>query len=307
MIYPLFLFDIFSLVPFFIKKKTMSESSSSASGAKAAYASSLFCVERIVLAIDLTKEMASTEFDTASEISSPNNTNSNTLSNLTRLKVLQDSLATFVLAKSEMNAGHEFAICTLQADLRVRWVLDFSSNVAQVLDALYSLEVGADYRPFDVAHLLRAVASRCPDVLHFPSATRVPDRTVRLILAFGRSYTVPVCSDLPLRDRLVASRAFFFDTLYLHGKASKGDGAIPQEIYDFFIFCCTQASTATAAASAASGTSAPAAADPTASGGKSAYVFECTAKASRLHSYVCKLLAHPLQRDNDQDFTIGGT
>lgn len=276
--------------------------SESASGAKAAYASSLFCVERIVLAIDLTKEMASTEFDTASELSSSNNNNNNGL-NLTRLKVLQDSLATFIAAKSEMNAGHEFAICTLQADLKVRWVLDFSSNVAQVLDALYSLEVGADYRPFDVAHLLRAVATRCPDVLHFPSATRVPDRTVRLILAFGRSYTVPVCSDLPLRDRLMASRAFFFDTLYLHGKASKGDGAIPQEIYDFFIFCCTQASTATAAASLAA---APAAADAV-SGGKSSYVFECTAKASRLHSYVCKLLAHPLQRDSDQDFTIGGT
>lgn len=256
-----------------------------------AYATSLFCVERIVLAIDLSREMASTEFDSAAD--------GVDVGGLTRLKVLQDSLATFVAAKSEMHAGHEFAICTLHAEHKVRWTLDFTNNVAAVLDALYSLEVGADYRPFDVAHLLRAVAARCPDVLYFPSATRVPDRTVRLILAFGRSYAVPVCSDVPLRDRLMASRAFFFDTLYLHSKASKGDGAIPQEIYDFFIFCCAQAP-------ATAGAAVPADHSATNST-KSAYVFECTAKASRLHAYVCKLLAHPLQRDPDQDFILGGT
>jgi hypothetical protein len=264
-----------------------------------AYATSLFCVERIVLAIDLSREMASTEFDSAADASEQQQPANG--APLTRLKVLQDSLATFVAAKSEMHSGHEFAICTLLPESKVRWVLDFTNSVAHVLDALYSLEVGADYRPFDVAPLLRAVATRCPDVLYFPSATRVPDRTVRLVLAFGRSYAVPVCSDLPLRDRLTASRAFFFDTLYLHSKASKGDGAIPQEIYDFFIFCCAQAPASSGGGSTAQ------AADAPAQSTKSSYVFECTAKASRLHSYVCKLLAHPLQRDPEQDFALGGT
>lgn len=266
-----------------------------------AYATTLFCVERIVLAIDLTREMASSEFDSAAETAeTPVHAASGGA--LTRLKVLQDALATFVAAKSEMHAGHEFAICTLHAENKVRWALDFTNNVAAVLDALYSLEVGAEFRPFDVAPLLRLVATRCPDVLYFPSATRVPDRTVRLILAFGRSYAVPVCSDLPLHSRLLASRAFFFDTLYLHTKASKGDGAIPQQIYDFFTFFCAQ-TPPPSSSSLSRGDAAP----PSSSSTKSAYVFECTARVSRLHSYVCKLLAHPLQRDHDQDFALGGT
>lgn len=245
----------------------------------------VFCRERIILCIDLSREMLSTEFDAAAQ----EPIGSGGAPTLTRLKVLQDTLATFVMAKLEMCSSHEIAVAVL-ADDGVRWAQDFSSNALQTLDTIYALKAGGDYRAFDIAELFDLVALRCPELLHAPASHhRVPDRTVRLILTFGRSFTVPTCSNMLLRERLVASRAFFFDVLYLHVKAGV-QGAIPQQVYDFFIICSQ-------ADPAAAPTSEP----------KTAYVFECTARASRLQTYVCKLLAHPLQRDFDQDAAVPGT
>lgn len=249
----------------------------------------VFAHERIILCIDLSREMMSAEFDAAAQEPPLSGSGSGAAPTLTRLKVLQDALATFVMAKLEMCSNHEIAVAVL-GETGVRWAQDFSSNALQTLDTIYALKPGADYRAFDIADLFECVAVRCPELL-LPapaSSHRVPERTVRLILAFGRSFTVPTCSNLLLRERLVANRAFFFDVLYLHVKAGV-QGAIPQQVYDFFIFC-SQADPAAAPAS-----------EP-----KSAYVFECTARASRLHAYVCKLLAHPLQRDADQDAVVPG-
>jgi hypothetical protein len=257
--------------------KGSSSSSSSSVG--------LFVPERIILAIDLSREMLSSEFDASThESSAPAPANAPTL---TRLKVLQDCLVTFVLAKSEFNPAHEYAVCVL-LDGAVKFVQDFTASYLQTIDTILSLKAGADYRAFDVSQLFAAVVQRCPEVVHFTSS-RVPDKTVRLILAFGRSFVVPTCSDLALRERLIASRFFFFDTLYLHAKAGV-NGACPQQIFDFFTFC-SQADATNAALSETP---------------KSSYVFECTARASRLHAYVCKLLAHPLQRETDQDVLIPG-
>jgi hypothetical protein len=261
---------------------------------KSSTTTGLFCCERIVLAVDLTREMLSSEFDAnALESTAPAAPGSPTL---TRLKVLQDSLVTFVLAKHELNPGHEFAVCVL-LDGAVQFVQDFTCDCLQTMQTSLSLKAGGDYRPFDIATLFAAVAQKCPEVLYFGSS-RVPDKTVRLILAFGRSFVVPTCSDLVLRERLLASRMFFFDVVYLHAKASVS-GACPQQIFDFLVFCSQ-------AESDPNGSTAAAASQVDASATKSSYVFECTAKASRLHAYVCKLLAHPLQREIDQDFYVQG-
>ena len=95
-----------------------------------------FSLERIVLAIDLEKEMASTEYDPAGD---------DAVNPLTRLLVLKESLTMFVQAKLSMHPGHQFAICVLLPENKIEWRLDWSSDRDAILKIITQLDVVNDY------------------------------------------------------------------------------------------------------------------------------------------------------------------
>ena len=171
--------------------------------------------ERVLFVVDVHDEMDGMEFV------SKQASMQNMASYMTRLDCAKRVISNFVVAKSGLNPGHEYALGVLGEDAAL--VLPLTSDPIAFHNALQALHTQGNFKVADIGSVFGLASSLPPGE---------PDGVTRVILIYARSAIIPSVSDAyaPLRDSLFASSSFFLDVLYLHEKPNPQNR--PQEVFD---------------------------------------------------------------------------
>jgi len=187
-------------------------------------------------------------------------------------------LSVFVHAKARMHPQHQFALCILK-DTAV-WLQDFTSDPDRVVDRIQKLETAGLFKTVDLTSLFNLINSKVE--CFAPAAPSSPSPApykyaVRSIFVYGRSSVLPTWSgsnQMPgVADAMLKSPIFFFDALYLHDKPTENNR--PQEVYDVITGIENE--------------------------NVVSYFFENSTNPKRLYNHISLLLAHPLQRPDQND------
>mmetsp|Transcript_6903 Transcript_6903/g.23286 ORF Transcript_6903/g.23286 Transcript_6903/m.23286 type:complete len:293 (-) Transcript_6903:30-908(-) len=184
-----------------------------------------------------------------------------------RMDVLRHSLGTFLRRKANSPYRHRFSVVTFGGTAPPSTLVPFT-EAAEASDALGALVVdeGSPAGPYNFAGLL--------DHLEGSFTTLdAADTVVRAIIVFGRSYDVP---SIPAEHGLVRHPAVVLDVLYLHARLSEPNVRC-QEVLDALAGLEPQ--------------------DPV----KTAYFLETGPSSMKLLLDLGLLLAHPAQRDFQDD------
>lgn len=196
----------------------------------------------------------------------------------TRLRAVKESLCCFVKQKLAFDRRHRFGVCLLSHTANI--ILPFTSEDDIILAVIDSLGVVHDnldggatgqtgFNFDDLFPLLDEFVSVDEDC--------APSRILRVVILYGRSYTVPTLSINPI---LLQRPHIYLDALYVHKKSNQ-EGVLCQETYDFFIEHFDVSDSLH---------------------GKTAYFFEVASSSPRLYQHMMMLLAHPVQRDDQDTF-----
>eukprot|EP00735_Rhodelphis_limneticus_P006872 TRINITY_DN19330_c0_g1::TRINITY_DN19330_c0_g1_i1::g.15909::m.15909 TRINITY_DN19330_c0_g1::TRINITY_DN19330_c0_g1_i1::g.15909 ORF type:complete len:247 (-),score=17.34,sp/Q5R7L2/BABA1_PONAB/29.66/1e-19,VWA_2/PF13519.1/0.0062,VWA/PF00092.23/0.025 TRINITY_DN19330_c0_g1_i1:3-686(-) len=199
--------------------------------------------------------------------------------NPTRLEVVKQGISTIVRSKSVLDNRHRFGLCTLLTD--VQWCLDFSKPDA-FLEQLNYVECAGDFRQCNLGSLFDQTLAHAQQ-----NPPEFQNSTLRVIFIYGRSWTTPgIGSTIPPSVmQLFSWPSFFFDVDYLH-QASKENEHI-QATFDFFFWLhdTIQPYIQHRAHTSWHG-----------------YVFETSLSARKAHVAFASLVAHPMQRPNQETF-----
>jgi len=216
-----------------------------------------FCPEKIIFCVDLNNEMNNMDFQRG---------NNRGIKILSRMELVKNALRIFLFSKHRMSAKHEYAICLLTET--VNWFQDFTNDLDVLNKIIQNLQPQQNYTKLNMATLFETLDSK----IKIPDASKPPEVVYRVIFLYSRSTIIPDFGPNDQTKQLVAKMihapSFFFDCLYLHEKPTPQNR--PQEVYDFL----------------------------TDLEGKyqNSYFFENSSNVRRFHYHMALLLAHPLQR-----------
>ncbi|XP_062512133.1 BRISC and BRCA1-A complex member 1-like [Corticium candelabrum] len=162
------------------------------------------CKEKIIFCIDLSHEMLSTSFQ--SKTSEPR-------SMLVLSKMAVDM---FTKIKTHIGSHHEIAFIALRD--KAEWVHDFTRHYRVVCSALTQLHTQQTAEEFDLSSLFSVILDHV-ELPEVPDVTLPPPYTVRVILMYGRSQSLPTLNSEAGKEALATlSRCpyFFLDVLYIH-------------------------------------------------------------------------------------------
>eukprot|EP00638_Chattonella_subsalsa_P002203 CAMPEP_0117759610 /NCGR_PEP_ID=MMETSP0947-20121206/16115_1 /TAXON_ID=44440 /ORGANISM="Chattonella subsalsa, Strain CCMP2191" /LENGTH=264 /DNA_ID=CAMNT_0005580099 /DNA_START=34 /DNA_END=828 /DNA_ORIENTATION=+ len=218
--------------------------------------------ENIVICIDISDEMDS-EFKTRD-------------STYTRWEVVKEGVKAFILRKASFNRKHRFGFCTLGNE--AAWVLPFTDDLDLIMATLESLTIEKNCsRSFDFSNLLASFAENLRAEGETNAASSNPSTIYRAVIIYGRSYEQPSISLTESQTALMDAPGYFLDLLYIHKKASEAKVKC-QEIYDTLTQLESQSPT------------------------KHGYFFETSTSIQRLYMHLTMLLAHPAQRNLQEEF-----
>jgi len=188
----------------------------------------------------------------------------------TRLDLIKCALRIFVNTKQKINPNHEYGIIAL-TDGAI-WYQDLTTDVDIFAKKLNSLQSQGEYNSCNLNSLFELLNTKFPEIV--TASTSPPKVIYRTILIYGRSNVIPSLQRSALIKRVLSSPVFYFDALYLHSKPSKD--TCPQEIYDFIteIECNAHIQ----------------------------YFFENSTSLRKFFLHCTHLLAHPLQRQEQDTF-----
>mmetsp|Transcript_36533 Transcript_36533/g.59073 ORF Transcript_36533/g.59073 Transcript_36533/m.59073 type:complete len:259 (-) Transcript_36533:132-908(-) len=190
-----------------------------------------------------------------------------------RMDQVRRALCVFVNMKAKMNPRHQYAL--VLARERAEWHCDFTDDPDRFCERLFDIKTGDLYHSFDISSIFRVVTNKVE--VPFPSTTTqnqaLPKYVVRVIFIYGRSTIKPIRSEEEFENTFLVSRYFFFDALYVHDRPS--DRNCPQDVYDVITSVENP--------------------------DVMSYFFENSTNNKRLFQHISFLLAHPLQRPDQND------
>lgn len=228
--------------------------------------------EKILIVIDTVKEQQCTPFKLG------------TGATYSPLYMIKRAIECFVHAKSTIQMSHEFAL--MSVDSRgMHWLCDYTNDTRSVLGHLDNIVedvVDEQQRVYDLDQLFEAIYTKITmPTIKEQGALVAPTFSSRVILIYGRSNSIPKFyqGQKYLYD-LTDNPYFFLDVLFVH--EPPGEDNMCEEVY---------AEIATL--------------DTT----NLSYILEVGRSAANIHNNMAKLLAHPLQRpqQNDASYTLFST
>ncbi|KAK3579152.1 hypothetical protein CHS0354_022175 [Potamilus streckersoni] len=161
------------------------------------------CPEKIVICIDLSKEMDRLSLRSRSG------------DKLSPMMIITRALHLFVYSKIQCDKRHEFAVVLLQES--AVWIKDFTSNPKDIINCLDDLSATYTCETFDVDSLFDLIRERVPmPHVDGDQAVLPPPYIVRLIFLFGRSDTSMKVESKENLNMLYSSPYFFLDAIYIH-------------------------------------------------------------------------------------------
>jgi hypothetical protein len=159
------------------------------------------CPEKIVICLDISKEMEKRSFVLRQG------------DKKTPLELIRRALNIFVQTKFALNSRHEFALMFL--DNTAHWMCDFTSSPLHITTVLDGVNNCVDVDKCDLSSVFHEIAShvQLPNMHH--SADN-PPYVIRVILIYGRSMCQPVLTSTKISQALLASDYFCLDVFYMH-------------------------------------------------------------------------------------------
>lgn len=171
------------------------------------------CPEKIVLCLDVSKEMESLSFRMR---------NGDKVFFITLIK---KALAIFFRTKHMMNSKHEFALMFL--DTSSAWMFDFCSDPMKILTILEDMTKLVECEQCELSSIFDEILKH----VAIPSASSgVPPYTVRVILIYGRSVCVPQLNRKQNHKAVELSNCFGIDVVYVHDPPSAENNC--EKIFD---------------------------------------------------------------------------
>lgn len=162
------------------------------------------CPEKIVICLDISKEMEKKSFILRQG------------DKKTPMDLVVRALNIFLQTKQSLNSHHEFALMFL--DNCAKWVCDFTGDPKRIMTFLDEMKNCTEVEKCDLSTVFNEIACHIlpPDV---PSEIS-PPYVIRVLLIYGRSYCEPSFGITKHRQALQGSDYFCMDALYLHEPAS---------------------------------------------------------------------------------------
>lgn len=162
------------------------------------------CPEKIVICLDISKEMEKKSFILRQG------------DKKTPMDLVVRALNIFLQTKRSLNSRHEFALMFL--DNCAKWVCDFTGDPKRVMTFLDEMKNCTEVEKCDLSTVFNEIACHIlpADV---PSDT-LPPYVIRVLLIYGRSYCEPSFGITKHQHALQSSDYFCMDALYLHEPAS---------------------------------------------------------------------------------------
>mmetsp|Transcript_10420 Transcript_10420/g.11946 ORF Transcript_10420/g.11946 Transcript_10420/m.11946 type:complete len:227 (+) Transcript_10420:83-763(+) len=165
--------------------------------------------ERILFVVDSSSEMFSVGFE-----------------GNTKLENVRSLLKIFVSEKSKLDKDHEFGLCLLGQDTTL--LCQFTSTLDTINDALDLLSsLGKDKsNRCDFNALFKTLKNMMDEhCVTLCASSFIPlDKTFRVVLVYGITREIPVCTlDKSTVEAVVETPGVFFDVLYFHEKLNPED------------------------------------------------------------------------------------
>ncbi|KAH0567615.1 BRISC and BRCA1-A complex member 1-like [Cotesia glomerata] len=192
------------------------------------------------------------------------------------LPLIRKAVEMFVHTKSTISRSHEYAVMSLNGDVP-KWICSFTNNIKQVINSLGSVmqtqTLDEDQNICDLSACFKMVM----DNLELEEYLTIPKFVNRVILIYGRSQTVTSISDSTYFDLLVRHPYVFLDALYVHESPTEDNES--EKVYGELQRLDTK---------------------------NNSFILEVGRKAAELFSSMAMLVAHSLQRPNQNatNYTI---
>lgn len=227
---------------------------------------SINMLEKIIIALDVSREQEYTPYKMAG-----------TGIKYTPLTMIKRVVEIFLMIKTSMPVKHQFALIVLDCR-RAQWVCNFTETPADIVHHLQRIDErlhSDEY--FDLGQLFNLISPH--DHLPLVNSGRNSSNFVtRLILIYTRSFCAPKFQTGRSHfDSLVSNPYFFVDVLYVHEPSSPSNNC--KDIFDELATLDTTSFS---------------------------YILEIGRNATKLHSEMAKLAAHPLQRplQNNMEYAL---
>ncbi|EEZ98909.1 BRISC and BRCA1-A complex member 1-like Protein [Tribolium castaneum] len=163
------------------------------------------CPEKIILVVDSVEDDNFTPFRVS---------NSETV---TPFNMLKRAVDMFLHRKSLFSKKHEYALAILNEN-SVVWLVDFTNNINQITKALQRVEECKTEDIFDLNSLFDVVLQKVeiPEVTTVDETIIPPPYSVRVVLFYGRSYTIPKIVNSPEIEAFLEKAYFTLDVLITH-------------------------------------------------------------------------------------------
>jgi len=184
---------------------------------------------------------------------------------VTRLELIKTCIRIFTVSKNKLNQGHQYAICLLTDE--TVWYQGFTSEVEVLNSKLQDIDGQSSFEQIDMSKFFEVISTNCPDI-----TSQDHNYIYRCIFIYSRSSVIPELEnkDLPI----LGYNNFYFDSIFLHSKASKENHV--DEIIEFIDGLNSE---------------------------KRGYNFDIS-NSKKLYLNFANLLAHPLQRGEQSNFTF---
>lgn len=133
----------------------------------------------------------------------------------TPLDMIKKGVEVFLYNKSCIDSRHQFALVILNGSKAI-WMLDFTSDISKFLKVLEGLEECNAEDIFDLNRLFSVINEHITLLPVEDEVLIAPAYTVRTILIYARSYTIPQIARTDEVENLLSSPFFTFDILMTH-------------------------------------------------------------------------------------------
>lgn len=134
------------------------------------------------------------------------------------LAMLKRGIELFLHNKQRINKKHEYAFLVLNED-SVSWLVDFTNNINNIIKALGYVDACKTTEDIFNLNLLFDIISQhiqVPELYKEENVVMPPNYVVRIILFYGRSYTIPQIEQTPEIKEFLKAPYLTLDMVMTH-------------------------------------------------------------------------------------------
>ncbi|XP_018328002.1 BRISC and BRCA1-A complex member 1-like [Agrilus planipennis] len=165
--------------------------------------------EKIIIAVDRVQDDNCSEFVTSGKSYSP-------------LVMVKKAVEVFIHNKAILNSSHQFGLMGLN-ETNVDWIQDFTSSPQDIINSVNAMKECQTEDIFDLSSVFNMINRKIALNVAKSDVDDIPNFVVRLILIYGRSYTIPKLEKSEEIEKLLNCPYFTVDCVMTHEPVSSAN------------------------------------------------------------------------------------